>query len=951
MFSGCSDEDEIKQAFEKSKDSNGEFSVNGAIDQVLGSTARSSVVTPSSTALAQNTSPQKAKVVDLTDDNKSEDDLQRAIALSLQDGGLVSQNTAATSTSVSGISQEEQDVSKALEASLLESSQVGRKKDSQNPHDRQRDGLWPVGLKNVGQTCWFSAVIQSLFHIPAFRTLVLNYTPPRQDVTSEKRRKILEFMSELRKLFSLLLNSQRKYVDPSRAVGILRGSLGGGGESSQSCSNQQDVSEFTHKLLDWLEEAFNIRAVNDKSKYCDIVKNENNDESEPMDSESEKMDKEKETTHEDKMPTSSSTSHEVDVNQMYSLFYGKVEIEGRNQGIEFSRKEQFGQWPLQVNGFKHIHDSLEASTAFQAIDSGVGGQVPSGQERWFTLLPPVLFLELSRFQFNTSKGVAEKINNTLEFPQEIFLDRYLEINKTVVRKKREEVKRLMQKRESLKKQLDCYLKYGSEEGESSQQYPLVSVLRSALEFAKSGSEAGGGAEAEASMQVDSPCHSPASLTPAHSLSSLAPAAAAPGDQAADPQPEAREDGDSGHSLDTAMEVEPAEPVAATAEAAVPTQPPKPRFVSEMEMKVLSSCLGRWIREVDEEIAGLSQCLTAIEGSIAAMYEEAGLRERGYRLHAVMVHEGDVNQGHYWAYVNHAELGWLKFNDNTVSHTSWQEVSKEAVGGSSSTASAYSCVYVDVARNSLFKDPSPSLLPTDLDIFVMEDNKSFASEVVKWDEEQHRQKEEEGAGAAATNQPVLIGDDPECQIIEQKPDLAQSHALLARDLTLEYLNIVANEKKKPDATKNNTSNVINKIYAAVKQKIQAGRNEGFGDSQDVRLESFLHYLIANDLTVDHYKKALLEQVALQEFELMSDLGREVSKTAKDSLRTIPSTVEQEIILWHRAYHQFRIVVNYFVLGVEKYTDNMLEEALELFTISYIVNEKIIEDPPQSGCKVS
>ena len=54
----------------------------------------------------------------------------------------------------------------------------------------------------------------------------------------------------------------------------------------------------------------------------------------------------------------------------YSLFYGKVEIEGRNQGIEFSRTEQFGQWPLQVNDFKHIHDSLEATMAYQAIDSG-----------------------------------------------------------------------------------------------------------------------------------------------------------------------------------------------------------------------------------------------------------------------------------------------------------------------------------------------------------------------------------------------------------------------------------------------------------------------------------------------------------------------------------------------------------------------------------------------------
>ena len=62
--------------------------------------------------------------MDLTEENKSEDDLQRAIALSLQDGGVTNiptHSTTATST-VSGVSQEEQDVSKALEASLLESS-------------------------------------------------------------------------------------------------------------------------------------------------------------------------------------------------------------------------------------------------------------------------------------------------------------------------------------------------------------------------------------------------------------------------------------------------------------------------------------------------------------------------------------------------------------------------------------------------------------------------------------------------------------------------------------------------------------------------------------------------------------------------------------------------------------------------------------------------------------
>ena len=171
---GSTDE-EIKRAFDQSKDANGEFCLQGAVDYLLAphgvvsTTTSTTAAVPSYPSLPPPaSSPQKTKVVDLTDDNKSEDDLQRAIALSLQDGGLVSQNTAATSTAVSGISQEEQNVSKALEASLRESSQVHRKKDSENPHDRQREGQWPVGLKNVGMTCWFSAVIQSLFHIPAF---------------------------------------------------------------------------------------------------------------------------------------------------------------------------------------------------------------------------------------------------------------------------------------------------------------------------------------------------------------------------------------------------------------------------------------------------------------------------------------------------------------------------------------------------------------------------------------------------------------------------------------------------------------------------------------------------------------------------------------------------------------------------------------------------------------
>lgn len=65
----------------------------------------------------------------------------------------------------------------------------------------------------------------------------------------------------------------------------------------------------------------------------------------------------------------------------------------------------------------------------------------------------------------------------------------------------------------------------------------------------------------------------------------------------------------------------------------------------------------------------------------------------YHLHAVLVHEGQANAGHYWAYIySLPQKTWLKYNDIAVAESSWEELERDSFGGLKN-ASAYCLIYV------------------------------------------------------------------------------------------------------------------------------------------------------------------------------------------------------------------------------------------------------------------
>ncbi|NXV44034.1 UBP25 hydrolase, partial [Uria aalge] len=819
-------------------------------------------------------------VIDLTGDDK--DDLQRAIALSLEESNRAFRET--------GITDEEQAISRVLEASIAENKASLKRthpevwSDSPNPYDRKRQDNCPVGLKNVGNTCWFSAVIQSLFNLLEFRRLVLNFNPPAnaQDLPrNQKEHRNLPFMRELRYLFALLVGSKRKYVDPSRAVEILKDAF------KSNDSQQQDVSEFTHKLLDWLEDAFQIKAEEERDG-------------------------------------------EKPKNPMVELFYGRFLAVGVLEGKKFENTEMFGQYPLQVNGFKDLHECLEAAMIEGEIESlHSENSAKSGQEHWFTELPPVLTFELSRFEFNQALGRPEKIHNKLEFPPILYLDRYMHKNREITRIKRDEIKRLKEYLTVLQQRLERYLSYGS----GPKRFPLVDVLQYALEFASS---------------------KPVCTSPVDDLGASAPAS---GTLPAQTSPSTIEQqGPSSSDVPSTSPVQRSVIHKPFTQSRIPPDlpmHPAPRHITEEELSVLEGCLHRWRTEVENDTRDLQESISRIHRTIELMYSDKTMIQVPYRLHAVLVHEGQANAGHYWAYIyDHNQNRWMKYNDISVTKSTWEELERDSFGGYRN-ASAYCLMYINDKEQYLIQEEfnketgqilvGMDTLPSDLRDYVKEDNKRFEKELEEWDAELAQKAQQEKLSQiprapAPSPAPVQAGE-PEYLEQPSRTDLSKH----LKEDSVQAINkaLAEQEDRGPEAIMDtvmltpNMQGIIMAIGKARNVYDRCGPEAGFFKAIkleytrllklaqedpppecDYRLRHAIVYFIQNQAPKKIIERTLLEQFGDHNLSF-DERCRNIMKVAQAKLEMIkPDEVNmEEYERWHQDYRNFRETTMFLMVGLE------------------------------------
>ncbi|XP_059395551.1 ubiquitin carboxyl-terminal hydrolase 25 isoform X5 [Carassius carassius] len=840
-------------------------------------------------------------VIDLTGDDK--DDLQRAIALSLEESNRAFRET--------GITDEEQAISRVLEASIAENKASLKRThtevwtDSPNPHDRKRQQNCPVGLKNVGNTCWFSAVIQSLFNLLEFQRLVLHYSPPArvQDLPrNQKEHRNLPFMQELRCLFSLLVGSKRKYVDPSRAVEILKDAF----KSSES--QQQDVSEFTHKLLDWLEDAFQIKAEEDREG-------------------------------------------EKPKNPMVDLFYGRFLAVGVLEGKKFENTEMFGQYPLQVNGFKDLHECLEAAMIEGEIESlhSAENSAKSGQEHWFTELPPVLTFELSRFEFNQTLGRPEKIHNKLEFPSMLYMDRYMDRNRDITRIKREEIRRLKEHLTVLQQRLERYLSYGS----GPKRFPLADVLQYAMEFASSKPVCTSPVE-----DIDTtvpPGATTAQVPPPASTGEQPDASVPPECSGSGPQAQQQQQQQqriSIHKPFTQSRVPPDLPMH-----------PAPRHISEEELRVLEGCLHRWRSEVENDTRDLQASISRIHRTIELMYSDKSMMQAPYRLHAVLVHEGQANAGHYWAYIfDPHQQRWMKYNDISVTKSSWEELVRDSFGGYRN-ASAYCLMYIDDKKPFLIeeefdKETGQMLsgldkLPPDLKEYVEADNKLFEKEMEEWDALQARKLQQEKLALAAASvaaQPMSTEPCPpdntaapqhDPEYMEQQSPTGDSKHLQEDTERAISKAAAEHDEKSPEA-------LLNTAMKVEYTRLLRFAQEDTPPERDYRLLHVIVYFIHNQAPKKIVERTLLVQFADRNLGF-DERCKSIMKVARAKLELIkPDEVNmEEYEMWHQDYMKFRDTTVFLLIGLELFLKKSYMDSLMYLIYAYQYNKELLAKGPYRG----
>lgn len=538
------------------------------------------------------------------------------------------------------MTQEEVNINRAIEESMKANVQ-GSYEPLELENRARLDGE-PVGLKNVGNTCYFNSLMQTLFQVePLVKAIVSMKNLDKINIHAEldaaasqshegaveaagaqkkgqnyiekRKKESIELVKNLKELFISLMASNQKYTDPSNVLNHCVDDMG----EQVKIGDQKDIIEYATVFFERLDEVCNMLEAQTPEKQQKTPQKIDNEleggamkeekigegnqfefqkdgktiEPGPMDEE--KMLQRSYSEYKTptlKMKTSISMKS---ITIIQKLFFGITRCFIIKDGVEGaeSHEELFGPVlldPTTNNFYKswenHFYNKLEAY-----VDDS------STAYKWdlITKLPDILCFQINRARYNKERKTIEKNNQRFEFEREIFADRYLFENKLTLTEKKKLNDKLDEELAQVQKELNSIDQY--KDGRS-----ILSSMQDVLSFLAKHSEEG-------------------------------------------------------------------------------------KIIDETVVTTLKKLES----EVKEKWNKLHERRREIEEQMKELYKD--IQKTKYEIFSIIIHAGTADSGHFYCYIRNHNNKWFKFNDFHVREAEEKEVLETAYGNGVDYSSAY-CVF-------------------------------------------------------------------------------------------------------------------------------------------------------------------------------------------------------------------------------------------------------------------
>jgi ubiquitin C-terminal hydrolase len=371
---------------------------------------------------------QLKQAIELSKKTAMESDIQRALEMSRRDAKNVPE---AMDIDIPGISPEDVQLQSVISASI----QTGASNISvvsTDPNTRKRTEGMPVGIQNVGNTCYFNSFIQTYFMIPQICKEILTF--PIEKIENEKKdpkdNDTKNFMKELQRLFGLMAKTNQKWVDPSRFLKSIVDNTG----QIVRIGSQEDVSEFSELFLQRLEKGLELSGEGRGRLVRELFY--------------------------------------VEVVQYISWQEDDGSCDSVQQTVEFTN------FLLPVNKMcSDLHASLEAFM-WDVVDykTPKGRNTKAESSKWLRRLPHILMFQENRVVYDLTSKNQQKVQLPLHFEKTIYMDRYVLVNKDETLRRRGTVSKWREQLRQIEAQIDEHLHF------QHQNVPLETFLTGTLEY-------------------------------------------------------------------------------------------------------------------------------------------------------------------------------------------------------------------------------------------------------------------------------------------------------------------------------------------------------------------------------------------------------------------------------------------------------------------------------------